>query len=540
MSALTGTARLTRLALRRDRFTLPAWILGLGFFVAATTALFEDSLAPYEVLVEETRLVATNTGMRLLGLTSGASVGGYTLHREFVTLAALAALMSTFAVVRHTRQNEELGRAELLGATVVGRHAALTAAIVVAVAADLVLAVVLGAGMAVAGQPVAGSFLAGASIASVGLVFTGVAAVTCQLGTTTRAASGTAAAVLGVSFLVSGIGNMLGTVSADGLRVASAWPVWLSPMGWGQQTRPFGDARWWPLTLSVLLFGALLAVAVTLTGRRDVGRGLWPERAGRARAGVALLSPAGLSWRLQRGALAGWAVALLGFGLVFGSLTEQIQDVQGAARDWWTTTGGTDAIVEAYQVSIIQIVGMFVAIYVVQVLLRLRVDESGGTLEPVLAAGVSRPRWVLGHALNAAVGAVALLLGFAVAMGLTGGLVLGDTATQVADLCLAALVQLPGVLVVGGAVVALVGLLPRWATPLSWLLLLAALVVGPMFGPGLGLSQWVQDLSPFTHVPLVPAADVELGPVAALTVIGAGLGALGIAAVRRRDLVLPA
>ena len=60
--------------------------------------------------------------------------------RDYVTLAVLAALMSTFAVVRHTRQNEELGRAELLGATVVGRYAGLTAAVIVAVAADVVLA----------------------------------------------------------------------------------------------------------------------------------------------------------------------------------------------------------------------------------------------------------------------------------------------------------------------------------------------------------------------------------------------------------------
>ena len=109
--------RLTRLALRRDRFTFPAWWVGLGLFVAATTALFVQSLAVHADLVVERRLVATNAGMRLLGLTSGPSVGGYLLHREYLTLAVLAALMSTFAVIRHTRQNEELGRAEMLAST---------------------------------------------------------------------------------------------------------------------------------------------------------------------------------------------------------------------------------------------------------------------------------------------------------------------------------------------------------------------------------------------------------------------------------------
>ena len=84
------------------------------------------------------------------------------------------------------------------------------------------------------------------------------------------------------------------------------------------------------------------------------------------------------------------------FGLIFGSLTEQIQDVEGNARDWWTEAGGTDRIIDAYQVSIIQMAGMFVAIYVVQVLLRMRVDETGGTLEPVLASGVTRTALVVG------------------------------------------------------------------------------------------------------------------------------------------------
>ena len=46
----------------------------------------------------------------------------------------------------------------------------------------------------------------------------GVAGVTVQLSSTTRGASGLAAAVLGLAFVVSGVGNMLGHVDASGLR----------------------------------------------------------------------------------------------------------------------------------------------------------------------------------------------------------------------------------------------------------------------------------------------------------------------------------
>jgi len=540
VSGLTGTVRLTRLALRRDRFTLPAWIVGLALFVAATTAVFANDLASYDVLVQETRMVATNTGMRLLGLVSGPSIGGYLLHREYVTLAALAALMSTFAVVRHTRQNEELGRSEMLGATVVGRYAPLAAAVIVALAANLVLAVALGLAILVGGQPAEGSFLAGASVSAVGVVFTGVAAISAQLASTTRAASGMAGATLGVAFVLSGIGNMLGSVTQGGLRVESAWLVWLSPVGWGQQVRPFADAHVWPLAMAVVAFVGMLAVAVVLVGKRDIGRGMWAERRGPGRAGARLLSTTGLAWRLQRGVLAAWAVAFVVFGLIFGSMIEQIQELHGSSRDWWTTVGGTNAIVDAYKVSIIQMAGMFVAVYVVQVLLRMHLDETSGILESVLATGVTRTRWVFGHVTNAVAGAAILVLVFAVAMGLTTGLVLGDTASQTGELILAGLVQLPAVLVLGGAVVAVACVVPRWTVPVCWALLVGSLVVGPMFGPVLGLPRWIQEISPFTHSPKVPAVDVTAGPVLALVAACVGLGLLGLVRVRRRSLVLPA
>ena len=210
------------------------------------------------------------------------------------------------------------------------------------------------------------------------------------------------------------------------------------------------------------------------------------------------------------------------------------------AKDWWTEAGGTDQVVDAYQVSIIQMAGMFVAIYLVQVLLRMRVDETGGTLEPVLASGVTRTRWLRGHLLVAVAGCVALMGLFAVSMGLTAGQVLGDAGTPVLDLVWAGLVQVPGIVVVGAAVAAVVCLVPRWSVPASWAILLSALVVGPMFGPGLNLP-------PLGAVPLAvhpqpkaPAATVTAAPMLALTAVCIALAVGALVSLRHRDLALPA
>lgn len=540
MNTLTGTGTLIRLALRRDRLTLPLWIVCLAGFTAGITAMSATGFRSQADLVQETRMMATSPAMRLLGLASGASVGGYTMIRGYLTLAVLAALMSVFAVIRHTRQSEETGRSELVGAAVVGRHAALVAALTVTAVADVVLAVLLGAAMTATGQPPAGALVAGVSVAAVGLAFAGIAAVAAQLTTTARAASGMAAAVLGAAFLLSGVGNMAGHADAAGLRVAAAWPAWLSPIGWGEQMRPFGGDRWWPVAPAVALFAACVTAAGWLATRRDHGLGLLPQHRGPDRAGTALRNPVGLALRLQRGALVGWAVGMFGFGLVLGGLSDQVRTANGSTRDWYARVGGGGAILDSFRTAVIGMAAMAVAIYMVQVLLRIRAEEAQGPIEPVLATAVGRARFVVSHCVAAVLGAVALILLFALGMGVAGTAVLGDGGTEVRALSTAAAVQLPAILVVGAGVVAVVGLLPRAAVALSWVLLIATIFLGPMFGPTMRLPGWVTGLSPFTHVPKAPAVAVTAEPLLGLVAAGASFLLVGLAAMRHRDLALPA
>jgi ABC-2 type transport system permease protein len=532
-TTFAGAAALTRLALRRDRVVLPGWVLGLAALTASFTAMTVSGFDGAEALADETAMMAATPALRMTGLSSGASVGNYALARGYLTLAVLAALMSVFAVVRHTRQNEETGRAELVGAAVAGRYAQLAAAVLVALAANVALVPLVALAMIAGGQPVAGSVAAGAAVAVVGLSFTGVAAVTVQLSPSTRAASGMAGAALGLAFLFSGVGNMLGKVDATGLRVISAWPAWLSPIGWGQQMRPFDRDAWWPLAPGVGLLVSLLVVAAVLASRRDFGRGIVAERLGVGRAGRGLLSPFGLAVRLQRPALVGWAVGMAAFGLLFGAISDQV--VAQDPDEWYARMGGTDQMSAAFRTAMLVIVGMALAAYLVQALLRMRAEEADGRLESVLATAVSRVRWMAGHLTAAVVGSIGLILVLAVTMGLAAG----DSAGEIGDLCAGALAHLTGPLVLGGAVVAACGLLPRWSGALGWGLLLVAVLLGPMFGPDLGAPGWALDLSPFTHVPKAPAVEVTAGPVLALAIVAGGLGAVGLVAFRRRDLALP-
>ena len=166
----------------------------------------------------------------------------------------------------------------------------------------------------------------------------------------------------------------------------------------------------------------------------------------------------------------------------------------------------------------------------------MREEEARGRLEPVLATGVSRQRWVMSYLLCAGLGAVTLLLVFAVGMALTAGQAVGDTLGLLREMTGAALAQLPAVLAIAAAVVTVFALLPRWAVSVSWLLLGASVLLSPMFGTSLGLPQWVLDISPFTYQK-APASEISTVAIVALLAVCVALVATGLAAFRRRDLV---
>ncbi|MEV4197860.1 ABC transporter permease [Micromonospora globbae] len=539
-TAYTGTGRLARLALRRDRVQLPVWILStvaLGAFAGSAT----DSQYP----TEADRLAVLRVAVETPGLLmfraapTGTSDGQMTAFGILAFLALMAGFMSTLAVVRHTRQNEETGRAEMIGATAVGRHANLSAALTVVVGANVVLAALIGLAFTGNGLPAAGSFAAGAGVGAAGIAFAGVAAVAAQLTQGARAANGIAATVVGVAYLLRGLADVFGEVQPDGYTMTSAWPSWLSPIGWTMQMRPFAGDRWWVLVLPVALFAVLTAASFALTARRDVGLGLLADRPGPARASAALLSPLGLAWRLQRGTVLGWTVTITAFGLLVGSIANAVADelatnenVTGRLDD--LAGGGGHAVMDTFFAAMLTTIGVLVAGYLVQTLLRARAEESSGRAEAVLATATGRLAWLGGHLVVATAGAVAMLGLAAVSIGLVYGASAGDPAAQVRHLAGTAYLQLPAVLILAGLAVALFGLVPRLSVGLAWSGFVLSFVLGP-YGSLLGVPEAVRDVSPFSHVPAVPA-DATLAPMAVMSVLALALGATGLTLFRRRNL----
>lgn len=530
MTSLTGTPRLVRLALRRDRIRLSVWLLAL---TVSTVAVAFSLSNLYADPVNRQEIAATMNSPAGLAMSGperyledyhfGAIMG----HQMLAFTGLLAAIMSVLIVVRHTRSEEESGRAELVRASVVGRHAHLTGALIVAVGANLVLAVLLAVGMGplgLEGITWSGSVLYGLAHASVGIVFAGVAALTVQISEHPRGAAGMGFAAVGAAYLLRAMGD------AGGGELS-----WLSPLGWAQYTYVYLDNRWWPLSIALGTTAVVTWSAFALSTRRDVGAGLRSPRPGTGAASRSLLRPTGFALRLHRGLLAGFIAGLALLGVGYGSV---IADAEGMLsgiemiEEALADLGGA-TVVESFASLILMVMAVMASVYVVLASFKPRSEEDSGRAEPVLATGLSQERWVGSHLVVAMIGSAAVMGAAGLGFGATAAAVTGD-AEMIGDLLGASLAYVPALWVTGGVAVLLYGVAPR-AASLAWLVPVYGFLVGYL-GQILQFPDWMMNLSPFGHVPQLPAQPMRWAPVALLTALALVLLATGVLGFRRRDL----
>ncbi|GGK59034.1 ABC transporter permease [Ornithinimicrobium pekingense] len=524
-----GTGRLVRLFLRLDQLRITVWGLAFLLLIAGSVVSLEATYPTQESLQARAALMDNPSAIMMTG--PAFSLDNYTFGAMLASELSLwvflpAAIMSVLLAVRHTRAEEEAGRLETLRALPVGRFAPPTAALVTVAVANLVVALAVVVALVGTGVEVASSVAFAVATALTGLVFGAVAAVTAQVTEHARAASGMALGAIAVAFLVRGVGDVIDN--------QGSWLSWLSPFAWAQQTRLFVDLRWWPLLVSAAAVLALLALAVTLARRRDLGAGLRVPRPGPSQAAAGLLSPAGLARRLTLGTFVAWAIGLFLFAMAFGSLAtaldEMVEDMP-MVQEWIDID--VEDLTRSFSAVMLAFLAIGPAALLVSAVLQLRGEEQAGRVEGVLATGSSR-----GSLLGGWLAVVtALTLGTLVLLGLgvgVGVLTATGETTWVGELTVASLAYVPATLLLGSVAVALLGLAPRWSglawVPVVW----TAIVV--FLGDLLDLPGWARDLSPFARTPMLPGADVELTPLLVMAGLTLLLTAVGFVGLRRRDI----
>ncbi|MDO8144428.1 ABC transporter permease [Isoptericola sp. 178] len=524
---LTGTAPLLRTSLRHDGRLLAPWI-AIATLLSASSVLVYPWVFPTQQSREG--LAAAVGSNPALGLIFGpaydlSTADGFNAWRALALGGFLSALGAIFAVIRATRAQEDSGQAELLASGVLGRGSRLLTGAAMALIGSLVLGVVAALVTVLCGGGWEATLLLGATFTATGWMFTGVAAVTAQLGADARTASSMAVGTLGVLFVLRGF-----AYSVD----APGWTSWVNPLSWMTETRPASGNTWWPLALAVALTLVLLAVAFTLQARRDFGQGTITPGPGPARGKDTTAWR--LAVRLNRGPLVTWALASLMLGVVFGYLATSITDIFGAdpAVQQILAAGATspDELTSAFVVTILSLVGIIAAVPGVQIMLKVRSEETVDRVEPILATAVSRTRYYARHVL--------LALGASSLYVLVAGAVIGwlagtaDIGVGVGDVLRQAVATLPAVWTVVAVSVAVVGARPAVAL-VAWVGVLVSFLL-TLLGPTFGLDDWVLGISPFWHVPDVSAADVDLTGLAWISLVTVGFLLVGFVGFRRRDL----
>jgi ABC-2 type transport system permease protein len=133
----------------------------------------------------------------------------------------------------------------------------------------------------------------------------------------------------------------------------------------------------------------------------------------------------------------------------------------------------------------------------------------------------------------AAAGSLVAVAAGGLGVGLSYALVAGD-AGQIPRLIGAALSTYPAVLILTGIAVVLFGAFPSIARA-AWAALAIAFVAS-FFGDLFKLPEWTLRISPFEHVPGLPAEDLSVLPLLVLTAIAVGLLSFGMWRFRARDL----
>jgi len=516
--------------LRRNWLRLLVWTVLLASMIPL---VYESQRAAFPTQADREAYASIANTPAVAALTgtpyAADTLGGILVLKIWMTLAITLAFATVFLVTRNGRADEEAGRTELLRSSVLGRHAYTLANYLVVGAFNVLVGITI-AGAAIAlGLPVDGGLVLGASLTGLGLFFLGVSAVVGQLASTSRGANGFASMVIGAAFVIRAVGDL------EGMGTTPGWISLVSPIGWAQQMRPFGENQWWPLAQLVVGGVLLCAVALRLEARRDLGSGVLPDRPGPAEASPAMMTPLGLALRLQRGSLVGWFAAVVVMGLLYGSVAAQMADLLASNAMYAAMFAGHGSSFTDGVIGLLVMLNAIVAsAFVVESALQVRTEEASGLAEPQLAGSVSRLRWAGGRLLLPVIGSALLLVIGGLVMGAAYGASQSD-ASQVWVLLGAAIAYWPGVLVTAGVVVLLIGVAPRLAATLSWFYF-STMVIISVFGALFSLPSEVTGNTPLTATPRLPADAFTMPPVLALSAIAVLLWAAGLVWFTRRDI----
>lgn len=529
MDNFAGTGAMIWLILRRDKIILPIFILFMIILVVGVAASFQN-LYPDEAVRQAFYLQMQNNPsiVVILGAVLDPSIGGLTAWRTGIFSSLILGLLSIFLMIRHTRSEERKGRLELLNSTAVGKQAALTAALITTFGLNLIIGILIGAGLILLGLDLFSSLVLGLTLAAFGCLFAAITSVAVQLTESSGDARYLMFSLLAGFFVI----RILGWDDGD-----YSWLSWLSPYGWVHYVQPFAGDKLWVLGIFIVFIAGLTVCAYWLSSLRDLGVGIISQRPGPNRASKNLRNSFALAWRLHRGMLIFWIILFALMGTMLGFMAQSVTDIIITNPQFViliSQLGGNAGIMDSYFAMVLAFLGEIFAIYAILATLKLQSQESKKYSEFILTNSVKRSQWAVSNLIFAVLGPALIMIIFALSCGLTYGLSADNLSEILPRILEASLLYLPAIWVLTGISMLLFGLKPHLAS-LSWAALGLFFIID-LIGEIFDFSPWIKDLSPFTQVPKLFAGDTIGWSLILVIALAFSLIILGIAGYQRRDI----
>ncbi|MBL1226058.1 ABC transporter permease [Enterococcus sp. BWR-S5] len=526
----SGWQKLLRLNLRRDRWQILFWLIGIAGLSIAVAGAFPElfqTTAERQVMAETVRNPAM---IAMIGPSS--SLDNYTIgamfgHEMTLFMAITAAVMTILMTARHTRGDEEDGRLEMIRALSVGRLAPLIAVIVEMVLISLLIMLTNGVGVGLLGvktMPMGGSLLYGAALGSAGLVFTGVTAVFAQLAESKRGTVGFSLSFLGLAYLFRGFTDL----SNENFS-------WLSPLAWVYKTEVFVNNSWFPILLSIIFSLVLFCVSFYLNSIRDLEAGFIPQRSGRSHAGSFLRQPLGFSFRLVKTTLISWFVVMIVAGISYGSIFGDLENFFKSSDllAMLLPEKSNYSLTEQFMTVLMVILAILGTIPVLTVALKPYAEEKKSRLEQLLSKSLTRTKLLGTYVFIAFCASIVMLAAAVFSLYGASSSVMAEPIA-LAVMMKSGLVYLPAVWFVMGVGILFVGWLPKWSGTV-WFYLVFSFFVDYL-GSLLKVPKGIKNLSVFSYIPRIPVDSFDWQPLLIITCLAILLLAGGFIGYRRRDI----
>lgn len=525
-----NTGMLMKFILRRDRIRLVVWILAISLFTISIAALIPELYVgeAEKAIVAETMKNPAVTFMLgpsagLDNYTDGAMMG----HFMLVFTAMFAAIMSILLVTRYTREDEEEGRTEMINSLPVGSLANLTAAFFILSIANVIIFLIVGLGLyslGIESMGFEGSILFAACMAVGGIFYAALTGLFAQVASNVRATLGLSFGFLIVEYILRGVGDI-------GNGVLSHF----SPLGLITRSEVYVNNYWWPVFVLLIASGLIFVLSLYLNSIRDLGSGFISTKPGKIYASRYLSSPLGLALRLERTPIIAWTIGMLVLGVAYGSLLGELEGflvTSDLVQQMIPTVEGM-SLTQSFVTMLITIISVLGTVPVLLFVLKLSSEEKKQRISQLLATPASRNSLMGSYTFIGLVSSFVMQFVSILALWYAGTFVMED-ALSFKILAKAAFVNLPAMWVFVGVAVFLIGFFPK-LTGLSWVYLIYSFFVEYM-GEILQLPDWMAKLSPFHHVPSVPAEEVEVATLLIITGVAVLLIVLGFVGYNRRDI----